>query len=159
MDETSTVWLQYWQRPRVHRRFDLRTGRCLESKLEKTDKPLTPHFGVCSRCSLGFALVYRTSGAIWLQLGITCFRMDQRKVFFSHERRLGGILSELRIEPRDGSSPALVVRDISIGRALFDEEDFLLWVANSANDITWVSWISQRWQAVDAGGAANASTA
>jgi hypothetical protein len=85
--------------------------------------------------------------------------MDQRKVIFSHERRLGGILSELRIEPRDGSSPELVVREFSIGRVLFDDEDFLLWVANSANDKTWVSWISQRWQPVDACEAANASTA
>ena len=159
MGETDTVWLQYWQRPRVHRRFDLRTGRCLESRLEETDKPLSPHFGDCARCSLGFALVYRTLGAVWLQLGTRRFQMDQRKVFFSHERRLGGILSELRIEPRDGSSPALVVRDFSIGRVLFDDEDFLLTIANCANDPIWISWVSQRWQAVDACGAATASTA
>lgn len=159
MGETDTIWLQYWQRPRLRRRFDLRTGRCLESKLEATGKPLTPHFGVCARCSLGFALVYRTSEAVWLQLGIRRFQMDQRRILFSHERKLGGLLSELRIEPRDGSSPELVVRDFSIARIVFDDEDFLLWVANSANDTTWVSWISQRWQAADACEAADASTA
>jgi len=85
--------------------------------------------------------------------------MDQRKVFFSHERRLGGLLSELWIEPRDGSSPALVVRDFSIGRVLFDDEDFPLWVANSANDKTWVSWVLERWYPVDACDAPSAATA
>jgi hypothetical protein len=85
--------------------------------------------------------------------------MDQRKAVFSHERKLGGLSSQLRIEFRDGKSPALTLKSFSFGRVLFDEEDFLLWVANSANDLTWVSWVSERWQAVDGGGAATASTA
>jgi len=148
--ETATVWLQDWQRPRVHRRFDLRTGRCLESKLLETDEPSeTSHFGVCSHCSAGFALVFRTTEAVWFQLGSKRVRMDGRKARFSHELRLGGLLSELRIEPRDGESPALTLRTFLFWRALFDEEDFLVWVANSANDVTWISWVSQRWQSIE----------
>lgn len=80
--------------------------------------------------------------------------MDQRKAVFSHERRLGGLSAELRIEPRDGTSAALILKSFSLGRLLFDEEDFLLWVANSANDFAWVSWVFERWQAVDEEGSA-----
>ena len=91
--------------------------------------------------------------------------MDQRKALFSHERKLGGLLSELRIEPRDGESPPLIVKSFSLRNVLSPalddvfEEAFFHWVANSANDVTWVSWISQQWQPVDHQRAANASTA
>lgn len=156
MDEASAVWLQDWQRPRVRRRFDLRTGRCLESKVLENDKPDARHFGVCSRCSGGFALVYRTTEGVWFQLGSTRLRMDHRKALFSHERKLGGLGSELHIEPRDGRSAALTVRSFSLRNVLspvFEggfEEEFFHWVANSANDVTWVSWVSQQWQLVGA---------
>ena len=172
MGESDTVWLQDWQRKRIHRRFDLRAGRCLESKLRETDRPsATSYFGVCSRCSAGFVLVYRTLEAVWLQLGSERVRMDHREALFFHERRLGGLFSKLRIESRDGSTPALIVRSFSFARALMplidptfdqidaEEEDFFLWVSNRANDPTWVSWVLERWYPVDACDAPSAFTA
>jgi hypothetical protein len=91
--------------------------------------------------------------------------MDHRKALFSHERKLGGLYSELQIEPREGESPALTVKSLSFRNALAPvldgafEEEFFHWVANSANDVTWVSWVSQQWQPVGAEGAPNTSTA
>jgi hypothetical protein len=82
--------------------------------------------------------------------------MDSRKALFSHERRLGGLLSRLRIEPRDRASTPLTVRSLSFRNVLIPlfndafEEEFLHWVANNANDVTWVSWVAQRWQTVGA---------
>jgi hypothetical protein len=158
---SGEVWLQDWKRKRVRRRFDLGVGRCLESKQAASDSEGTL-FGVCSHCASGFALVYRTEAGIWFQVGSARVQMDGRRALFAHERRLCGLLSELRIEPKDGSFPTIVVRDLSLSRVAsplldptFDqidaeEEDFLLWVANSANDVTWVAWISQRWQPVEA---------
>jgi len=170
--ESDTVWLQDWQRKRRHRRFDLRTGRCLESKVRETDKPsATSYFGVCSRCSAGFVLVYRTLEAVWLQLGSERVRMDNREALFLHERRLGGLVSLLRIEWRDGSRPALTLRSFSVARAVMplidftfdqidaEEEDFFLWVTNQANDPTWVSWVMERWYPVDTSDASGALTA
>lgn len=163
MGDPATVWLQDWQRPRVRRRFDLRTGHCLESKVLETDKPGPCYFGVCSRCCGGFALVYRTAEGIWLQLGSRRFRMNDREALFDHEKKLGGLLSELRIEARGGESPPLIAKRVSLRNVLSPaldapfKDDFFHWVANSANDVTWVSWVSQQWKPVDAEGAANAS--
>jgi hypothetical protein len=149
------VWLQDWQRPRVRRRFDLRTNRCLESKVVESDRPGTSHFGVSYRCAGGFALVYRTLEGVWFQFGSTRIRMDQRKALYSDSGRLGGLLRELRIEPSGVDQPALIVRSLLL-RNFFAplirdafEDDFFHWVANSANDRTWVSWVSTQWQAVD----------
>lgn len=84
---------------------------------------------------------------------------------FTHERRLGGLLSKLRIEPREGAGHALSVKDLSFGSALaalFDDGfggEFLGWVAGSANDLAWISWVSQRWNPVDDSGVGNAPAA
>lgn len=91
--------------------------------------------------------------------------MDHRKALFSHDRKLGGLCSELRIEPREEESPALTVKSFTFRNVLSPildgafEEEFFHWVANSANDVTWVSWVSQQWQPVDAEGTAEAYTA
>jgi hypothetical protein len=162
--DTDSVWLQDWERPRVRRRFELKTGRCLESKVLENDKPEENHFGVCSRCSGGFALVYRTTEGIRFQFGSARLGMDHREAIFYHERKLGGVLSELRIEPRDRELPTLLVKSFSIRNVISPfsdsfEQEFFHWVANSANDATWVAWISQRWQTVGAADAANPSAA
>ena len=148
MCEANSVWLQDWQRPRTHRRFDLRTGRFVESKQLDTDAHSETSLGVCARCSSGFALVFRTTSGVWLQVGTKCVRMDNRRAIFSHERKLSGLMSELRVEPR-GEVGGFTLRKFSVSRLLFDDEDFLAWVANSANDVTWVSWVTQRWQALE----------
>ena len=155
MDEANAVWLQDWHRPRVRRRFDLQTGRCLESKVLETDASEGGHFGVCSRCISGFALVDRTMEGVWFQVGSTRLRMDHRESLFTHDRRFGGLRSELLIEARDGRSPALAVKDLPLRNVLSRvlssgfEEEFFHWVADNANDTTWVSWISKQWQPVD----------
>jgi hypothetical protein len=89
--------------------------------------------------------------------------MDERKAFFSHERRLGGLISQLRIEPRDEAGASLTARSFSLGNVLSPlldgafEEEFFHWVDKNANDMTWVSWVSQRWQPADEGGTPNPS--
>jgi len=97
--------------------------------------------------------------------------MDNREALFLHERRLGGLVSLLRIEWRDGSRPALTLRSFSVARAVMplidftfdqidaEEEDFFLWVTNQANDPTWVSWVMERWYPVDTSDASGALTA
>ena len=61
----------------------------------------------------------------------------------------------LVIEARDGRSPALAVKDLPLRNVLSRvlssgfEEEFFHWVADNANDTTWVSWISEQWQPVD----------
>jgi hypothetical protein len=87
--------------------------------------------------------------------------MDNRKSLFDHEKKLGGLRSELRIEARDGESPPLIAKSVSLRNVLsfaLDgpfKDEFFHWVANSANDGTWVSWVSQQWQPVGAEPAAN----
>jgi hypothetical protein len=115
--------------------------------------------------------VYRTLEAVWLQLGSERVRMDNGETRFLHERRFGGLSSTLRIEPRDGSGPARILKSFSITGAVMplidltfdqidaEEEDFFLWVANRANDRTWVSWVLERWYPVDASDASGAFTA
>lgn len=155
MGEVETVWLQDWDRSSMHRRFDLRTGRCLESKLEATSASWIPHFGVFSRCNLGFALAYRTTDGVWFQFGSRRFRMDCREAFFFHSRKLGGAYSVLRIEPQDAGFPVLTVRRISFGGVLFTlmssafEQEFFSWIAENANDPGWRTALSQAWQPVD----------
>ena len=86
--------------------------------------------------------------------------MDDSKTRFSHERKMGGLVSELRIEPRRDEAPPLMVMSLSISGVFFEdlEGEFLSWVADSANNPTWISWVSQQWQPVDTGTSFSASS-
>jgi hypothetical protein len=83
--------------------------------------------------------------------------MDQRNALFTHERKLGGLCSELRIESPEGESSGVTVKSLSLWNVLSllgdgaFEQEFFHWVAESANDVTWVSWVRQKWQAVPRG--------
>lgn len=136
----------------MHHRFDLRTGRCLESKLEATGASWIPHFGVCSRCKQDFALVYRMTEGVWFQLRSTRLRVDNGETFFFHTRKLGGVCSELRVEPKHPTdAPILVVKKLALFSFMGGpfEKEFFAWVTESANDPMWVAWVTQCWQAVD----------
>jgi hypothetical protein len=77
--------------------------------------------------------------------------MDERKALYSYERRLGGLLTQLLIEPRDRESYPLTVKSFSFWNVLSPvlgdafEEEFLHWVAYNANNMTWISWVRSRW--------------
>lgn len=159
---SDRVWLCDWDRRRKWRRCSLATGEPLDAMDEPPGEEANRRFmGFVARCLGRYYLVYRSEDRIWIQCGDRRARLDEDATKLSYRRRCLGLVSELRINGTEEARRIGTIRSFSLWRPLrptidpawddneLEQDDFLLWLANSSQDPRWRENVQQRWRTVE----------
>lgn len=117
--------------------------------------------GFAARCLGRYYLVYRSKDGVWIQCGNRRVRLDDDAIRPSYRRRCLGLVSELRFSGTEEARRIGTIRSFFLWRRLrpmidpawdeleLEEDDFLLWLANSSQDPRWRENVQQRWRIVE----------